>query len=90
MEIRTLEAALPAPQGRAQPAALGSLGSGVMISPEGKILTAAHVVQTADQIEVLFVSGERVPAHVVSSEPLVWFSAPSTPNCSAGCGPPFW
>ena len=71
VEIRTLEAALPSPEGRTQPAALGSLGSGVMISPEGKILTAAHVVQTADQIEVLFVSGERIPAHVVSSEPLV-------------------
>lgn len=71
VEIRTVEAALPAPEGMVQPAAMRSLGSGVMITPEGKILTAAHVVQTADEIEVLFVTGEKIPAHVVSSEPLV-------------------
>ena len=71
VEIRTTETDLPAPPGMAQPAALQSLGSGVMITREGRILTAAHVVQTADQIEVRLQSGETITAHVVSSEPLV-------------------
>ena len=70
VEIRTTESDVPGP-GMAQPAALQGLGSGVMIAPEGKILTAAHVVQTADQIEVRLQSGETIPARVVSSEPLV-------------------
>src|SRR5262245_44474095 len=70
VEIRTVEAALPAP-GMTQPAALQGLGSGVLITKEGRILTAAHVVQTADKIEVRLQSGETIPAHVVSSEPLV-------------------
>lgn len=47
------------------------LGSGVLISRDGKVLTAAHVVQTADVIEVEFLTGEKAPARVVSSEPEV-------------------
>jgi len=71
VEIRTMEADLPPVPGMAQPAALQGLGSGVMISKEGRILTAAHVVQTADKIEVQVQGGEVIAAHVVSSEPLV-------------------
>jgi S1-C subfamily serine protease len=71
VEIRTMETDVPPPPGMSQPAALQSLGSGVMITKEGRILTAAHVVQTADQIEVRLQSGEILAAHVVSSEPLV-------------------
>jgi len=70
VEIRTTEADLPVP-GLGQPASLQSLGSGVMMTPEGRILTAAHVVQTADRIEVRLQSGEKIAAHVVSSEPSV-------------------
>jgi serine protease Do len=44
-------------------------GSGVLISPDGKILTAAHVVQTAEQVEVQFVDGTKRPAKIVSSVP---------------------
>ena len=44
-------------------------GSGVLISPEGQILTAAHVVQTAEQVEVQFADGTRRPAKIVSSAP---------------------
>jgi S1-C subfamily serine protease len=44
------------------------LGSGVLISKDGKILTAAHVVQAADHIEVEMQDGERIPAHVLASE----------------------
>ncbi len=50
---------------------LGStgLGSGVLISEDGKLLTAAHVVQTADRVTVKFIGGEQVTARVISSEP---------------------
>jgi serine protease Do len=44
------------------------LGSGVLLS-DGRILTAAHVVQTADKIEVEFIDGQIAPAKVVSSLP---------------------
>jgi S1-C subfamily serine protease len=44
-------------------------GSGVLISADGKIITAAHVVDTMDEINVEFLGGETVPARVVSSEP---------------------
>jgi S1-C subfamily serine protease len=43
------------------------LGSGVLISAEGKIMTAAHVVQTADKVGVQFQDGKIYPAHVVAS-----------------------
>jgi hypothetical protein len=41
----------------------------VLISRDGKVLTAAHLVQTADAIEVELLTGEKLPAKVVSSEP---------------------
>ena len=44
-------------------------GSGVLISTDGKVLTAAHVVQAADKVEVEFVDGQTVPAKVISSIP---------------------
>jgi serine protease Do len=45
------------------------LASGVLISGDGKILTAAHVVQTAEKVEVQFVDGTREPAKILSSVP---------------------
>ena len=44
-----------------------SVGSGVIVSKDGEIMTAAHVVHTADQIVVKFVDGTAVPAQIVSS-----------------------
>ena len=44
------------------------VGSGVLISPDGKVLTAAHVVQIADEVTVEFLGGESVPARVLASE----------------------
>jgi len=47
----------------------GEIGSGVLISADGKVMTAAHVVHARDEISVEFIGGETVPARVVSSEP---------------------
>lgn len=44
-------------------------GSGVLISSDGQVLTAAHVVQAADKIEVEFIDGQIVPAKVTASVP---------------------
>ncbi|MCW9014072.1 MAG: trypsin-like peptidase domain-containing protein [Gammaproteobacteria bacterium] len=46
-----------------------STGSGVLISDDGKVVTAAHVVHTADRVIVEFVSGEKIKARVLVSEP---------------------
>jgi len=43
------------------------LGSGVVISEDGKIMTAAHVVEAAENVTVKFRNGEKVPAKVVTS-----------------------
>ena len=45
------------------------IGSGVLISPDGKMATAAHVVQTLENITVEFLGEEPVPARVIASEP---------------------
>jgi S1-C subfamily serine protease len=43
----------------------GGLGSGALISPDGLILTAAHVVRDADVITVQFRGGEQAEARLV-------------------------
>jgi serine protease Do len=45
------------------------IGSGVLISPDGRVMTAAHVVQAMDEITVELLGGETVAAHVIASEP---------------------
>jgi serine protease Do len=44
-------------------------GSGVLISQDGKVMTAAHVVHAMDELSVEFLGGETVGARVVASEP---------------------
>lgn len=44
---------------------IGSQGSGVLISDQGEILTAAHVVNNAENITVTFHDGQKFPAKVV-------------------------
>ena len=46
-----------------------SLGSGVIISPRGYILTNQHVVEAADEIEVALSDGKKLPAKVVGNDP---------------------
>ena len=45
------------------------IGSGVLISADGKVMTAAHVVHAMDEIIVEFLGGETVRARVIASEP---------------------
>lgn len=53
-----------------QVTAQGGIGSGVLVSGEGRILTAAHVVHTADEVVVGFVDGTVLPARVIGSDPV--------------------
>lgn len=68
--IRTSEriaAAVPgAPSGAVMSVASG--GSGVLVSADGKVMTAAHVVQTADSVDVEFIGGTIVKARIVASD----------------------
>jgi S1-C subfamily serine protease len=47
----------------------GEIGSGGLISADGKVMAAAHVVHAMDEITVQFIGGETVRARVVASEP---------------------
>jgi S1-C subfamily serine protease len=44
-------------------------GSGVLISADGKVMTAAHVVHAMDEISAEVLGGETVSAKVIASEP---------------------
>ncbi|MCY0856718.1 Do family serine endopeptidase [Cupriavidus sp. D39] len=48
---------------------VSSLGSGVIVSAEGYILTNHHVVDGADEIEVALTDGRKANAKVVGSDP---------------------
>ena len=46
-----------------------SLGSGVLVSPEGYILTNHHVISDADDIDIALSDGRKVKAKVIGSDP---------------------
>ena len=46
------------------------IGSGVLISEDGEVLTAAHVVNDAEKVTVKFRNGEEIPAKVIRSAPV--------------------
>ena len=46
-----------------------ALGSGFVISSDGFIVTNNHVIDGADEIEIEFYSGQRLPAEVVGRDP---------------------
>jgi len=48
---------------------MASLGSGVIVSAEGYILTNNHVVEGADEIEVGLADGRKAEASVVGTDP---------------------
>lgn len=43
-------------------------GSGVIISPDGYIVTNYHVVQNADKVKVVLSNGEEIPAEIIGSD----------------------
>lgn len=55
--------------GPRQLTSLPGQGSGVLISADGKVMTAAHLVQTADEITAQFQTGEEVKARIITSDP---------------------
>jgi serine protease DegQ len=52
-----------------EPQRASSLGSGVVVNPEGYILTNHHVVEAADEIEVALADGKKLRARNVGSDP---------------------
>ena len=44
-------------------------GSGFVIDPEGRILTAFHLIKEKNQIDVMLGDGRRLPARIVGSAP---------------------
>jgi serine protease DegQ len=48
---------------------MASLGSGVIVSAEGYILTNFHVVEGADEIEVGLADGRKAAASMVGTDP---------------------
>jgi serine protease DegQ len=53
----------------ARPREASNLGSGVVVSPNGYILTNHHVVEAADEIQVALADGKILPARVVGTDP---------------------
>ena len=48
---------------------LSSLGSGVIVSADGYLLTSYHVIRNADEIIVALIDGREAPARVVGTDP---------------------
>ncbi|MGZ8290062.1 MAG: Do family serine endopeptidase [Telluria sp.] len=46
-----------------------SLGSGVIVSPDGYILTNNHVIEAADEIQVVLADGRKATASVIGTDP---------------------
>lgn len=66
-----------------------SLGSGVIVSPEGYILTNNHVVEAADEIEVALADGRKASAKVVGADPetdlaVIKIAVPNLPAITLG------
>ena len=53
----------------ARPREVSNLGSGVIVSANGYILTNQHVVEAADEIQVALADGRTLPAQVVGADP---------------------
>ncbi|SFE13300.1 Do family serine endopeptidase [Nitrosomonas sp. Nm166] len=56
-------------QFESRPRRTSSLGSGVIVSPNGYILTNHHVVEAADEVEVALVDGRKAKASIIGSDP---------------------
>lgn len=75
--------------GSTQPEKQSSLGSGVIVSPEGYIITNNHVVNSADEIDIVLSDGRKAIAKVVGSDPetdlaLLKIDLPNLPAITLG------
>jgi len=52
-----------------EPQAQTGLGSGVIVSPEGYLLTNNHVIEGADEVEVQLADGRGAAARIVGTDP---------------------
>ena len=68
VEIATIQEVI-IDDGQAKKTRAGGLGSGFLISEDGLIMTASHVVQMAEDVAVRWVNGEVSKAKIVSSNP---------------------
>jgi len=68
VEIATIQEVI-IDEGPAKMTRAGGLGSGFLISDDGLILTASHVVQMAEDVAVRWVTGEVSKAKIISSNP---------------------
>ena len=55
--------------GDAESQAQSGIGSGVIVSPDGYVLTNNHVVERMDEIEVMLSDGRRTKAEVIGTDP---------------------
>ena len=75
--------------GNVQPEKQSSLGSGVIVSPSGFIITNNHVVNSADEIDVVLSDGRTAIAKVVGNDPetdlaLLKIDLPNLPAITLG------
>jgi S1-C subfamily serine protease len=66
--IRTSGRVIP-PRSGGRQASVAGLGSGVLVDAEGKVVTAAQVVQTADAVSVEFPGNLLVNARIIAADP---------------------
>ena len=72
VELHVKALADPKPgQATYKAAVAGSLGSGALINKKGRILTAAHVVDKATEIDVIYADGTKTTGHVVWVESMI-------------------
>lgn len=66
-----------------------SLGSGVVVSPQGYVLTNNHVIETADEIEVALADGRKASGKLVGADPetdlaVIKIDIPNLPSITLG------
>lgn len=66
--VRTTERDVSA-ENQGELVTVSGLGSGVLISPAGTVLTAAHLVHAADEVRVEFLDGTVMGSQVVAAAP---------------------
>ena len=68
VQVQTKEKTLVGTGSKKRAVTEQGIGSGVLISSDGLVLTAAHVVQTAEDVKVVFKDNETIPAKIIATE----------------------